>query len=98
MLITTQSGISRTGVFGWRRQKAYRKREADPHGKAKALLASDIAAASRIQAAVGILEAAGYEVNLETAVQVLEESGFEVGLRLRDKPRTAPKPNLKHRR
>ncbi len=26
------------------------------------------------------------------------ESGFEVGLRLRDKPRTAPKPHLKHRR
>ena len=64
------------------RQKAYRKREADPHGKLKALLRSDLYKI-RDQTDRG-----------RAAKKVLEELGYEVTLKRRTTPRPQQKPNL----
>ena len=65
------------------RQRAYRKREADPHRKLKALVASDL---YKIKDATARVRA---------AVKVLEEAGYEVILEQRSKPRTASKLHLR---
>jgi len=64
------------------RQKAYRKREADPHGKLKALWASDLYKIKDITA------------RARGAVKVLEELGYEVILNRRTTPRPQKKPSL----
>ena len=65
------------------RQRAYRKREAEPHRKLKLLAMSDI------------YKIRDQTARCRAAVKVLEEAGYEVELLPRGSSRKKPRPNLK---